>query len=400
MDLVKDINSDRISWCCQEYGITVAELGKKIGMAPNKLDEALATKRGITLNQLRNIAKEFDKGVLFFLESEPANEKIYSVNFRTIGGERQAITPPPPPPPIKALIERVDRHRDIYIGLREDSSEPPQSPWQGMNNFPQDKKTASIALFARDWLGLDEKKADFNTLRKAVQDKGILVFVSNGYKGKWKIDKESPVRGFSLYFDLAPVIFIKKYSGDVTNDGGKRIQSFTLMHELGHLLKHKKSFIDLEEDFKKHQGLEKEANEIAGDILVPKKYLDQLDYNRLSEAEANEFDDLIKAKADSWGVNTWVVMLRLLSEGKISQKKYNDYEAHRKSLTTPVSASISGGGSRKRHKEPLNIFGRHYVATVLDALNDKQITIVKASNFLDNLKIGDIQKLKIDTEVF
>lgn len=83
-----------------------------------------------------------------------------------------------------------------------------------------------------------------------------MVFVSNGYNGKWQIDKENPVRGFSLYYDKLPVIVVKKQAG-------MGAQAFTLIHELAHLLLHKQSVIDDEEDFHSYQGMEKEANEFA-----------------------------------------------------------------------------------------------------------------------------------------
>jgi hypothetical protein len=43
----------------------------------------------------------------------------------------------------------------------------------------------------------------------AVEAKGILVFRSNGYAGRWQIAKESPILGFSLYSDACPVIVVK-----------------------------------------------------------------------------------------------------------------------------------------------------------------------------------------------
>ncbi len=50
-------------------------------------------------------------------------------------------------------------------------------------------------------------------------------------------------------------------------------QSFTLMHELGHLLLHKTSSIDDECDLQSHQGQERDANAFAGHLLVPDSFL-------------------------------------------------------------------------------------------------------------------------------
>ena len=47
-----------------------------------------------------------------------------------------------------------------------------------------------------------------------------------------------------------------------------------------------------------------------------------------------------------------------------------------------------------RHREPIHIFGQRYVRTVLDALSGNQITLNKASGFLDNLNITDVRQLE------
>ncbi|SEH55255.1 hypothetical protein BAZSYMB_V2SCAFFOLD00054_5 [Bathymodiolus azoricus thioautotrophic gill symbiont] len=115
---------------------------------------------------------------------------------------------------------------------------------------------------------------DFDVLRQAVEDKGIMVFVSNGYNGQWQIEKNEPVRGFSLYYEILPIIVIKKQRS-------KGAQAFTLMHELAHLLLHKVSAIDDEEDFYSYQGKEKEANEFAGNLLMPDEFLSQINVEKL-----------------------------------------------------------------------------------------------------------------------
>jgi Zn-dependent peptidase ImmA (M78 family) len=58
------------------------------------------------------------------------------------------------------------------------------------------------------------------------------------------------------------VIVVKKQYWDTR-------QTFTLMHELGHLLLHKPSSIDDEHDLQSHQGHEREANAFARYLLIP-----------------------------------------------------------------------------------------------------------------------------------
>ena len=96
-----------------------------------------------------------------------------------------------------------------------------------------------------------------------MEAQGILVFRSNGYNGKWQISKTDPILGFTLYDNKCPVIFIKKQYGEAP-------QSFTLMHELGHLLLHTVSSIDDENDMYSYKGHERDANAFAGLLLFQK----------------------------------------------------------------------------------------------------------------------------------
>ena len=57
--------------------------------------------------------------------------------------------------------------------------------------------------------------------------------------------------------------------------------------------------------------------------------------------------------------------------------------------------SLKDGGNRQyRHREPRHVFGDTYVRTVLDALSDRHITLAKASNYLDSIKIKDLHSLE------
>ena len=75
--------------------------------------------------------------------------------------------------------------------------------------------------------------------------------------------------GASLYSDNCPVIVVKKTRAETQ-------QSFTLMHELGHLLLQRASSIDDEADMHSQQGRERDANSFAGRLLVPDAWLAQV----------------------------------------------------------------------------------------------------------------------------
>lgn len=210
-----------------------------------------------------------------------------------------------------------------------------------------------------------------------------MVFRSNGYAGKWQIPKECPILGFSIYDQRCPVIFVKKRRTDAQ-------QVFTLAHELGHLLLHKESAIDDEGDLYSHSGRERDANAFAGHLLVPDRFLDIIrDEDRPNDV--SQFPDWTRPLHTPLGVSTEVVLRRLLDFGRLPNSLYNEY---RDWLRTKENEETASRGTRHRFKEPKHIFGDTFVKTVLDALDQNQITLSKASRFLDNVKLKDLHSLE------
>jgi len=376
MDRIDSINPERIAWCCADRGVTPGDLAMTLDMPATSMERVIAGEGGMTFHQLRKMAEHLGRGVLFFLESGPVDEaQIHTPQFRTLANQKPELSAS-----VKALIERVEKQRAVYLSLREDLDEtdrprfnPPALP----GNNPRE-----AADTARNWLGLGDKNS-FDSYRAAVEAKGVLVFLSNCYNGKWQIAKESPILGFALYDTDCPTILIKKQDWDTQ-------QTFTLMHELGHILLHKSSSIDDEQDFQSHQGYERDANAFAGYVLVPDSFLATIQDGTRPE-EVSLFDQWLSVPRKTWGASTEVILRRLLDAGRLPQSQYVACRQWRKQSP----AKIGDGGSREwRHREPKHIFGDTFVRTVFDSLNERQITLAKASGYLDSLKIKELHQLQ------
>ncbi len=367
MDKVK-INLQRLNWCLESFNLSLEDLRQESKVNIKKTDDGIL----LTINQLDEVAKYFNKGMLFFLNPQNiTDEKIHSIQFRTINSQKTDVSPN-----VKKIIERVELQRDRYIGLLEELSIPLKRNWKpNLSNNDEVNRSRNI----RSWLGLGEAK-DFGDVRKAIEDKGIMVFKTNGYSGKWQVKKESPIRGFSLYYEVLPVIVVKKQASE-------EAQTFTLIHELAHLLLHEKSYIDTDDDFYSYQGKEKEANEFAGEVLVPDEALLSIELPENLE----EYDSCLKSIAKNCCVSVEVILRRLLINKRISQKCYEDYRFYKKS----AKQGFKLGGSRGyRHREPLHTFGKPFVSAVFSAYYEKHITLSKASSYLDNIRISDVHKLE------
>jgi Zn-dependent peptidase ImmA (M78 family)/plasmid maintenance system antidote protein VapI len=376
MERIQAINPERIKWCCADYGITPSDLASELDIAKTSIEHVMAGKDGMTFNQLQKLARYFDKGVLFFLEQQPVDEtRVHTPQFRTLANQKPELSAK-----LKAFIERVEKQREVYLGLCEDLDDTDRIKFTPPTLSRQNPQEA--ACIVRQWLGLTDKNS-FDDYRAAIEARGVLVFRSNGYNGKWQIAKENPIIGFSLYYEVCPVIVIKKQASVAR-------QSFTLMHELGHLLLHKSSSIDDEHDMQSHSGMEREANTFAGCLLVPDAFLAGINDKHRPE-QVSEYNLWLEPQRKAWDVSGEVILRRLLDVGRLSQEQYGAYTHWKKQLPIPQK---EGGVRNYRYREPKQVFGDRFVRTVLDALSARHITAAKASSYLDSLKIKDLHQLE------
>lgn len=376
MERLESLNPDRIVWCCGDRGISIDELAAETRIPYTSIERALNRDSSLTFGQIQKIASYLGRGVLFFLEPGPVDEQaVHSTQFRTLANQKPALSPK-----LKSIIERAEKQRAVYLTLLEELK---LSDTQ--NYSPPDvrgKSPTEAANLAREWLRVDEANS-FEAYRSAIEGHGILVFRSNGYNGKWQIPKESLILGFSLYDDKCPLIVVRKQSAEVR-------QTFTLAHELGHLLLHRSSSIDDEQDLNANAGDERDANVFAANFLVPDEYLERIP-NHGIPGDPADIDSWLQDYRRAWGVSADVILLRLVSAGRIRQSVYPQYREWKEQQ--PESTSV-GGTRIYRHREPKHLFGDKFVHVVLDALNSRKITITKASRYLDSLKVKDLHKLE------
>ena len=376
------INATRLQWCCDSLEIDINYLAKTIKIATDTLEKAMENKAVLSVTQLEKIAKFFKRNLLFFLDpSDVKEEKIYSIQFRTINNQEPIHSPK-----LRAFIEGIEKQRKTYLQLSEDLNEPIEEEWKSKLILNR-QNIKQISADIRKWLTLPLKYT-FEDMRQAIENKGIMVFISNGYNGKWQIERNEQVRGFSLYYDILPIIVIRKQASIGA-------QAFTLMHELAHLLLHKESSMDNEESFHSYKGKEKEANEFAGNLLIPDDFLSQINITKLQSLKISEYDNYLKKFKDAWCVSGEAILVRLLTSNQISNSIYQDYRSYKKMQAEKSEQRVQAPIPRNyRYREPIKMFGRPFVYAVFDALHNKKITLAKSSTYLDNLKISDIRKLE------
>jgi Zn-dependent peptidase ImmA (M78 family)/plasmid maintenance system antidote protein VapI len=378
MDRIESINRDRIRWCANERGVSIDEVAAEAGVPAKAIAKLMEDGTGLTFAQLRKLADYFGRGTLFFLDQEPVDEdRVHTVQYRTLTNQKPELSHA-----VRKLIERVERQRELYLALREDLHAEDYPVFRPIN-VRADQPAAAAAATVRTWLRLGQANT-FDSFRAAVEAKGILVFRSNGYAGRWQIAKDSPILGFSLYSEVCPVIVVKKSRWEVQ-------QTFTLMHELGHLMLHRASSIDDDADMHSHVGNERDANAFAGHLLVPDAQLAQVRDDEQPTA-VEFFDTWLAPYRQRWGVSGEVILRRLLDAGRLPQERYTAYRNHVHGLT--FDDDEAGGNRAYRYREPKHIFGDRFVRTVLNAFGARRITATKACSYLDGLKLTDLHNLE------
>lgn len=376
MAAIKSVNIDRIQWCMSDRNIAAEELATEIDVKVERIDSILAGETAPSVTDLKKVAKYFNRGLLFFVSEGEVNEtKLRSAGFRTLTNTHPTLDAE-----IKALMERVERQRQIFLSLREELGEDEAKAFQPPDVPRNDPPTA--ANITRNWLGLNGNRS-FETYRQLIEARGVLVFRSNGYVGPWRVPAESEIEGFSVYHEHYPIIFVRKREA-------RQRELFTLAHELGHLILHREGSIDSEENVFAAQGREREVNAFAGHLLVPDDALARIDDAQRPENH-QDFDEWLKQPARHLGVSVEVLLRRLLDTGRLHR---NDYQAYRTWKQEQIQTQTGFAPRNFRHREPVGVFGKSFVGTVLEALGSKQITVTKASRFLDNIKITDVHKLQ------
>ncbi len=253
-------------WAIKESQKEIEEVKNKF----NKIEDWISQSYCPTFRQLENLANFLKIPLGYMFLDKPPKTNIVKSEFRTIGNKVPSISKD-----LYDTLYNMGRKKDWLSDYRRNKG------WNKL--IPDEYKDLNkkdfnvISQLARDYLGLNEfwykeykdTRLAFNYLREKFEAKGIIV-MQNGIVGTntHRNLNVSEFRGFLLYDDIAPLIFIN--SKDSPN--GK---IFTLIHEYIHfLLQEDDIFID---EYQVHKNKnEKKINRITAEFLVPASHINEL----------------------------------------------------------------------------------------------------------------------------
>lgn len=381
-----EINPELLIWARESIRMDLSYAAQKLGIAEKKLEDWEAGVEQPTIRQLRNIAKSYRINFgAFFLPKPPEVFNAPVKDFRRHHGTTFSDINPE----IYIDLRNNLNSREIAIELESDLGEKQEIFHL---NCSMDESPSEVAKRIRKSLGMSftkqksarDSRIAFNMWRDLISNLGCLVLQST------KIDLNE-MRGYSVFFNYKPLLVVNRKDAYAA-------RTFTLLHELAHILLRSSGLCDLHSNTNMsphEQKLEVFCNKVASQTLVPDEYL--LSYPAIRTTGPEEWNDqIISPISRDFGVSREVILRKLLDHNLTTQSFYEENrERYRQDAV--AARKKSKGGFVTPSVDTVSSKGKQFVSLVFDALNSSLITSSDASDYL-GVKAKHFQKIELSLE--
>lgn len=271
------VNPEILVWARETAGLDHDEAVKKLGIrdaygvaAVNRLRALEDGKDEPTQAMLVKMAKQYRRPLLTFYLSAPPPKGDRGADFRTVPAGYSAVKHAH----VDALVRDIRARQGMVRALLEDEDEAEPLPFVGSKKMSDD--TSVILQSLRELLGIEvdtyyrQKNTNdaFALLREKAGQQGVFVLLK-GDLGSYHTEMDTDLfRGFSIADTVAPFIVIN-------NRDSKPAWSFTLLHELTHLILGQSGIGSTSVENDNH--VERLCDTVAGEFLLPERELRYLD---------------------------------------------------------------------------------------------------------------------------
>jgi Zn-dependent peptidase ImmA (M78 family) len=361
------IEPKMLVWARGCGGMSLEQASEKLHMDPQLLASWESGESNPSIPQLRHIADVYKKPIAAFYLNEPPQHFTLTRDFRRIAEAETVPLSCELSYEINDAHERREKALELY---KELDLEVPEL----VNIFTHTQDREQVGKEIRQILSISRDRqlqcySDYDAFRmwkNGLEKIGILVFQS------LNVDT-AEMRGFSIPLSPLPVI-------DINGKDAVTARTFTMMHELVHVLLNTGGLCDLTDDAgtAEKKTIEQFCNGVAGAALVPEEYL-MLEESVLSIPRNAEWpDEEIEVLAKKYKVSREVILRRLLICERIS---IEFYRAKRLQYRLEFHLKSSGG-----YPSPIQTatrsLGNTFIRLVIEAFNNRKITLSDASDFL------------------
>jgi len=382
-----DITPNVLKWARESARMTEEIASGKIAVSVEKLREWEEGKGKTqpTIRQAQTLAKAYKRPfALFFLPEIPRDfqplQDFRSKSSKTLGTA-------------SIFIIREIQQKQVWISEVNEENSEAKVPFVGRFTFRDNPEIVADDILKTLEINPVNYKTN-NPIKEWIdraESNGIFISRTSFIHSRLKLDSEE-IQGFAIADPYAPFVFIN-------SDDWNAPQLFTLVHELAHIWIAETGISnDIEPEIRnknKFHPVELFSNEVAANVLMPTKIIENLDNSTFTNAK-----EVFKV-ARILGVSSFALLVRALNLNLISisvyQKLKNEADIEYKSfLKREEEKKI-----RQKEKQggpnyfllQLNRNSRLFTLTVLDAFRGGFIEPTLASNLL-NIQVNKFQKLE------
>lgn len=356
-----------LRWAIAESGYTEPEVSSWIDGGEEALTSWLDGMSRPSLTELKDLAGKLHRQIATFLLPNPPVTTGVSVKFRHPLGDRERGLNPVE----RRYVRRAHRLQDAHAWLaRELELTVPNLAAEALTS-----PTADAAARMRTRLGVTlpqqvewrSASVAFDAWREAVERLGVVVLL-------FPMGERS-CRGFSLWDDRAPLIAINTAWRD-------EARTFTLFHELGHLVTRTSSACEISEASTGHaqEPAERWCESFAADVVVPAEAIQRLPV-------ASDLKTLSRV-ANQYKVSLRVMAIRLIGAGKATWALYRSIP----SGADKKREGGAGGAGRNRREIREDELGHRGTRVFVEAVRREVITESQALDYLD-IPVADFARL-------
>lgn len=241
-------NVNHIRLFREQLGFTQENLGELIGVTRQTIATWENGEREPTFLQLSNVARVMGVPVELLVGSSSQGgvpqQTLSTLLFRA--DEPSALTP--------VIRRHLNQKVSNYVNLEKRIGESPISPAQYPLEGYDNEVIEDLSKEVRSWLGVGET-VPIGDVLALLESKGLKIV---------QYPLSEKISGFSAYTDDWGCVIV------INNNHPTERKFFTALHELAHLILHRREYRQLQERTKSSDPREKAANHLAGAVLMPK----------------------------------------------------------------------------------------------------------------------------------
>lgn len=362
------VNPSVLVWARERAGLSVAEVAERLGKAPELIASWERGEAFPAYGQLERLAETLYKRpvALFFLPSPPEEPPVRS-EFRTLpDADLDALGP-------DTRYALRDAHA-FQASLRELSGGRNPAERLILRDIRPTLRSDIVRLAreSREYLGVSleqqlrwpDARRGMDAWRTALERVGVFVFKRSF--------ADRDVSGFCLHDDLFPIIV-------VNNSTPFTRQTFTLLHELGHLLYGVSSMTTVDQSMQGrlspgNREVEMACNRYAAEALVPDASFPWSQFQRSDQ------DSFVEEMAERYSLSREVILRKLRDRALVTSDEYATRAASWVSEPARENASEEGGGSYYATQSAY--LSRAFVQLAFAQLRSGRISLAEMSEHL------------------